>query len=125
MTDLNQGQTVSLFMIVIGLSLPVIVIALPWEARSRLRSVRTRTRSVLARVLLITAGLALLLVRRLDPDALSRVLTTTTRALLAAAAAGHTGPWPPIYRRIERRHGRPVARLRPAIPPTGLPKDLP
>ena len=47
----------------------------------------TRTRSVLVGALLITAGLALLLVRRLDPAALSRVLAGVTAALLAASPA--------------------------------------
>ena len=52
----------------------LLVLALALEAQSRPGSVRTRTRSVLVGALLMTAGLALLLVRRLDPAALSRVL---------------------------------------------------
>ena len=81
----SQGQTVALLMAAAGVALLVLALAL--EAQSRSGRVRTRTRSALVGALLITAGLALLLVRRIDPAALSRVLAVTAADRFAAPAA--------------------------------------
>ena len=85
----SQGQTVALLMAAAGVALLVLALAL--EAQSRPGRVRTRTRSALVGALLMTAGLALLLVRRLDPAALSRVLANVTAAMFAAAVAEQEG----------------------------------
>ena len=69
---MSQGQAVALLMAVAGVAL--LVLALAGQGRSRLEGVTTRSRSFLVGALLLAAGLALLLVRRLDQAALSRVL---------------------------------------------------
>lgn len=80
---LGQGQTIALLLATAGFALLLFALAL--ERRSRPGRVRTRTRSVLVGALLLAAGLALLLVRRLDPAALSRVLAGVAAALSATA----------------------------------------
>ena len=82
---LSQGQIVALAMMAAG-CLGLLVFGV-WHARDLKAMVATRTRSVLVGALLVTAGLALLLMRRIDPAALSRVLAGVTAALLAASRA--------------------------------------
>ena len=82
----GQGQTVALLIAAAGAAL--LLLALTLEGRSRPGGARTRRRPVLVGALLLTAGLALLLVRRLDPAALSRVLAGVAAALSAAAPTG-------------------------------------
>ena len=82
---LSQGQIVALAMMAAG-CLGLLVLGV-WHARDLKAMVATRTRSVLVGALLVTAGLALLLMRRIDPAALSRVLAGVTAALLAASRA--------------------------------------
>ena len=82
---LSQGQIVALTMMAAG-CLCLLVLGV-WHARDLRAMAATHTRSVLVGALLVTAGLALLLVRRLDSAALSRVLACVTAALLAASPA--------------------------------------
>lgn len=87
---LSQGQIVSLAMIVAG-SAGLLVIG-AWHARAVRAMAATRTRSALVGASLITAGLALLFVRRLDPAALSRVFAGATAALLTAERTRQAAP---------------------------------
>jgi ABC-type thiamin/hydroxymethylpyrimidine transport system permease subunit len=82
---LSQGQIVALAMMAAG-CLGLLVLAV-WHARDLKAMAATRIRPVLVGALLLSAGLALLLVRRLDPAVLSRVLAGVTAALLAASPA--------------------------------------
>ena len=117
---LSQGQTVALIIAAAGIALLLLALAL--EGRSRRDAVRTRTRSALVGALLITAGLALLLVRRLDSAALSGVLADLTAALVASAATKRTRPDASGYLgRVRER--RIVDRRRP-IPTSALRKEL-
>ena len=117
----NQGQTVALIMVAAGVALLVLALAL--EAQSRPGTVRTSMRSVLVGALLMTAGLALLLVRRPDPAALSRVLAVTA-AVFAAVAAEHQRRWSIRFGLIDYGHGRHLAVRCPHCSPFGLPKEL-
>jgi hypothetical protein len=119
---MSQGQTVALLMASAGLALLVLALAL--QGQSRLESVRTRTRSVLVGALLLTAGLALLLVRRLDPAALSRVLANVMAAVVAAAVAGRERRWPTTSGPLNSLRGHRVAVLRANRSPNDLSKDL-
>jgi hypothetical protein len=93
-------------MVAAGVALLVLALAL--EAQSRPGTVRTSMRSVLVGALLMTAGLALLLVRRPDPAALSRVLAVTA-AVFAAVAAEHQRRWSIRFGLIDYGHGRHLA----------------
>lgn len=84
--DLGQGQIVALAMFTAGC---VLLMVAAWRARHLRATVLARVRSVLAGALMITAGLALLAVRRLDPAALSRVVTDLQTAALLAAHPAH------------------------------------
>ena len=119
---LSQGQTVALIMAAAGVALLLLALAL--EARPRPGRVRTRTRSALVGALLMTAGLALLLVRRLDPAALSRVLANVTAAVFAAAVAEQERRWPAASRRNCCLQRHQVELLRPSCSPRDLPKEL-
>ena len=77
---LSQGQIVALAMMAAG-CLGLLVLGV-WQARDLKAMAATRTRSVLVGALLINAGMALLLVRRLDPAALSRVVAGVSATLL-------------------------------------------
>lgn len=119
---MSQGQTVALVMAACGVALLVLALAL--EAQSRPGRVRTRTRSALAGALLMTAGLALLLARRLDPAALSRVMANVTAALVAADITESERCGPPASGRLNCLHGQRVDVLRPNRSPHGLSKEL-
>lgn len=80
--DLGPGQTVALTMFAAG-CLGLSVVAAWYALRLRAAAV-IRLRSVLAGALMIIAGLALLLVRRLDPAALARVVADLAAAMPAA-----------------------------------------
>ena len=117
----SQGQLVALVVAVAGV---VLVLALALEAHSRPGRVTSRARSALVGLLLMTAGLALLLVRRLDPAALLRVLAVTA-AVFAAVAAEHERRWPTRFGRLDRLHGRHLQAGRHHHPPLGPSKALP
>ena len=87
---LAQGQIVSLMIIVVG-SLGLLVIG-AWHRRALRAMAAVPTRSALVGALLVTAGVALLAVRRLDPAALSRVLANLTAVLVPFTAAEQTRP---------------------------------
>ena len=57
------------------------------KAKARVRSDLVRVRSVLVGALMMTAGLALLLVHRLDKKALPRVLAGVNVAMLSITGA--------------------------------------
>ena len=116
----SQGQTVALLMAAAGVALLVLALAL--EAQSRPGRVRTGARSALVGALLLTAGLALLLVRRLDPAALSRVLAVTS-AVFAAVVAEHERRWPTTFSRFNYPHSRHLEVHRPHCSPRGLSKE--
>ena len=107
---MSQGQIVALLMASAGVALLVLALAL--QGRSRLASVATRLRSVLVGALLLTAGLALLLVRRLDQAALSRVLANMTAAAVAATMAERGARWPAASSPPNSLRGHRVAVLR-------------
>ena len=117
----DQGQAVALTMAAAGLALLVLGLAL--ESRSQIGAVRTRMRSALVGALLMTAGLALLLVRRLDPAALSRVLAVTS--VCVAYAAEHERRWPASFGRPDHVQGRYLAVRRPRRSPLVPSKELP
>jgi hypothetical protein len=117
----SQGQLVALFLAAAGVALLLLALAL--EARPRPGYVRTRARSALVGALLLTAGLALLLVRRLDPVALSRVRANVTAAV-AAAVAAQEGRRPTMTGRVDCRHGRRPEALRPHCSPQGPSEEL-
>jgi hypothetical protein len=117
---LSQGQTVALVIAAAGIALLVLALAL--EGRSRRDAVRTRTRSALVGALLTTAGLALLLVRRLDSAALSGVLADLTAALVASAATKRTRPDASCY--LGGLRERRIVDRRRAIPTSALRKEL-
>ena len=90
---LSQGQIVALAMMAAGcLGLLVFGVCHAGDLKAM---VATRTRSVLVGALLITAGMALLLVRRLDPAALSRVLAGVSATLLT------TNPAPALRKELQ------------------------
>ena len=105
-SELGQGQTVALLMAAAGVVLLVLVLAL--ETPARPGRALTRARSVLVGSLLLTAGVALLLVRRLDPAALTRVLAGATAVLLAAAVAEQQWRCAPVIGQDGGRHGQQV-----------------
>lgn len=84
--DLGQGQLVALTMFAAGCC-GLLAVAV-WHARHVRATAAARVQSMLAGALMVTAGLALLLVRRLDPAALARVVAD----LAAALPAAHTVP---------------------------------
>ena len=105
MPVLGEGQAVALLIAAAGTAL--LLLALTLKSRRRPGTVGTRTRSALVGALLITAGLALLLVRRLDPAVLSRVLAGVTAALVAAAVAERDARRPAAYGQFHLLHGHP------------------
>ena len=119
---MSQGQTVALLMASAGVALLVLVLAL--QSRSRLEGVRTRTRSALVGALLMGAGLALLLVQRLDQAALSRVLANVTAAVVAAAVAGRERRWPAASGPLNSPRGHRVVVLRTHRSPHHLSKEV-
>ena len=119
---MSQGHTVALLMASAGVALLVIALAL--QGRSRPERVTTRTRSALVGALLMTAGLALLLVQRLDQAALSRVLANVTAAAVAATMAKRGTRWPAASGPLNSLRGHPVAALRANHSPHHLSKDL-
>ena len=120
---MSQGQAVALFMVSAGFAL--LVIALAVQGRSRPERVTTRTRVALVGALLMTAGLALLLVRRLDQAALSRVLANVEEAaVVAATMAGRSAPWPATPGPLNSPREHRVAALRANQSPHDLSKDL-
>jgi uncharacterized membrane protein len=119
-TGIGQGQTVALLIVAAGLTL--LLLALARETQS-LRRVRTRLRSALVGALLVTAALALLLVRRLDPPALSRVLAATATAF-AMVGAEQVAQRPTRFGRLDCPHGRHLIVRCPHCSPPVLPKEL-
>ena len=119
---LGQGQTVALLIVATGYALLLFALAL--EHRGRPGTVRTRTRSALVGALLITAGLALLLVRRLDPAALARVLTDVTAALYAAVAVEQQRRRPTTSARVGCLHRHHLDGRRPQCSPHDLSEEL-
>jgi hypothetical protein len=90
---MRSGEIVSGLMMATGVAL--LVMALAREAPARVASVKAKVlfalegvRTALVDALLMAAGLALLLVQRLDPQALSRVLAGV-KAAMWSAAVGH------------------------------------
>jgi hypothetical protein len=81
---MSQGQVVSLLMLAAGVAL--LALGLLLELRARAARVRARVRCTLVGALMLAAGLALVLVHRLDRDALPRVLTGVQAAVWSAAA---------------------------------------
>ena len=119
---ISQGQTVALLMAAAGVALLVLALAL--QGRSRSGRVGTRLRCALVEALFLTAGLALLLVRRLDPAALSRVMANVTAAVFAAAIADSGARRPATSRRIRYSQGRHLDGGRPQCSPSGPSKEL-
>ena len=119
---MSQCQIVALLMAAAGVALLVLALAL--QGRSRLASVATRLRSVLVGALMMTAGLALLLVRRLDPAALSRVLANVMAAVVAAAVAGRERRWPAASGPLNSPRGHRVVVLRTHRSPHHLSKEV-
>ena len=117
---MSQGHIIALLMASAGVALLLLALAL--EGRSRLGGVRTRTRSALVGALLMTAGLALLLVRRLDPAALSRVLAHVTAAVVAATMAERGARWPAASGPLNSLRGHRVAVPRANRSPHDLSK---
>ena len=83
--SMSQGQIVSGLIAAAGVAL--LVLALVRAAPSRVASVKARVRSTLVDALMMAAGLALLLVQRLDPTALPRVLAGVKAAMRSAIVA--------------------------------------
>ena len=89
---MSHGQIISGLIAAAGVAL--LMLALIREAPTRAASVKTRVgsplggvRSALAGALMMAAGLALLLVQRLDREALPRVLAGVRAAAWSAATA--------------------------------------
>ena len=82
---MSQGQIVSGLIAAAGVAL--LVFALVRAAPSRVASVKAEVRSTLVDALMMAAGLALLLVQRLDPEALPRVLAGVKAAMWSAIVA--------------------------------------
>lgn len=80
---MSHGQIISLLMLAAGLTL--LAVGLLLELRAHAASVKTRVRSTLVGALMVAAGLALLLVHRLDRDALPRLLAGVQAAMWSAA----------------------------------------
>ena len=90
---MSQGQIVSGFMLAAGVALLVLGLvreAPSWAVRvkARVRSALAGVRSALVGGLMMAAGLALLLVHRLDPTALPRALANVKAAMRSAIAEG-------------------------------------
>ena len=117
-----QGQLVALVMAAAGVAL--LVLALAFEAQHRLERVRSRVQSTLVGLLLMTAGLALLLVRRLDPAALSRLLAMTAE-VFAAVVTEHERRWPTRFVRLDHLDSRHLPAGRPHHSSVGTSKELP
>ena len=86
---MSHGQIISGFMLAAGVALLVLglVREAPYWAASvnaRVRSALARVRSALVGALMMTAGLALLLVQRLDTTALPRALARVKAAMWSA-----------------------------------------
>ena len=89
---MSHGQIISGLIAAAGIAL--LMLTLPREAPSRLAHGKARVRSAVARLrsvlvggLLMAAGVALLLVQRLDREALPRVLADVKAAVWSAALA--------------------------------------
>ena len=89
---MSRGQIISGLIAAAGIAL--LLLTLVREAPSRLARVKARVRSALVRVrsvlvgvLMMAAGLALLLVQRLDREALPRVLANVKAAMWSAIVA--------------------------------------
>ena len=82
---MSQGQIVSGLIAAAGGAL--LVLALVRVAPSRVASVNAQVRSALVDALMMAAGLALLLVHRLDRTALPRVLAGVKAAMWSAIVA--------------------------------------
>ena len=89
---MSHGQIISGLMAAAGIAL--LILALIHEAPTRAATVKARMRSALGGVrsglvgaLMMAAGLALLLVQRLDREALPRVLAGVKAAMWSAADA--------------------------------------
>jgi hypothetical protein len=82
---MTQGQLLSGLLAVGGLTLLVIIVAV--EAPPLVARVTARVRAAVVDALMMAAGLALLLVQRLDPTALPRVLAGVKAAMWSAIAA--------------------------------------
>lgn len=81
--DVAPGQLVALTMFATG-CLTLLAVAV-WHVRAVRATAATGVRTVLAGALMITAGLALLLARRLDPAALAQVVADLAAALPATS----------------------------------------
>ena len=119
---ISQGQSVALLMAAAGVALLLLALAL--QGRPRLAGVSTRIQSALVGALLMTAGLALLLVRRLDQAALSRVLANVTAAAVAATMAERGARWPAASGPLNSLRGHRVAVLRANRSPHDPSKEL-
>ena len=89
---MSHGQIISMLIAAAGVTL--LVLTLVREVPSRVARGKARVRSALARVrsvvvggLMMAAGLALLLVQRLDSTALPRVLARVKAAMWSAIVA--------------------------------------
>ena len=82
---MTQGQIISGLIVASGVTLLLLVLAR--DAPSWVAMVKTRMRATLVEALMMTAGLALLLVQRLDPQALPRVLARVRAAMWSAIVA--------------------------------------
>ena len=82
---MTQGQIVAGLIAAAGIAL--LVVALIREPPSRAVTVKARARSAFIGALMMAAGLTLLLVQRLDQDALPRVLAGVKAVMWSAAAA--------------------------------------
>ena len=81
---MSQGQIISGLMTAAGAAL--LVLALMRETH-RVAKVKAELRCAVVEALMMTAGLALLLVQRLDPTALPRVLARVKAAMWSAIVA--------------------------------------
>ena len=82
---MSHGQMVSGLMAAAGGALLALVLL--GEAPSRMAKVKARVRAVVVGALMMAAGLALLLVHRLDPTALPRALAGLKAAMWSAIVA--------------------------------------
>ena len=82
---MSQGQIISGLMTAAGVAL--LVLALMRETPHRVARVEAELRCAVVEALMMTAGLALLLVQRLDPTALPRVLARVKAAMWSAIVA--------------------------------------
>ena len=82
---MTQGQILSGLLAVGGFTLLVIIVAV--KAPPLVARVTAKVRAAAVDALMMAAGLALLLVQRLDPTALPRVLADVKAAMWSAIAA--------------------------------------